>query len=166
MRFRQHALVVAVVLAVVALSAGAASASTFLKVDINDLRKMSETVIHARVAEIRSDWNAEGTMIFTEVAFEVKGRLHGRSEDLIVARVPGGTVGDYTIEMFGAPRFDQDEEVVVFIGRWNDGTPMVAGYEAGVSRIQRDPLGNAILKGGQADGMPLSELARQLRQSR
>jgi len=41
---------------------------------------------------------------------------------------------------------------------------MVAGYFQGVSEVHRDKLGNAFLRGGVADGLPMSELARQLRQ--
>ena len=39
---------------------------------------------------------------------------------------------------------------------------MVAGYAEGLSTVVRDPAGNAILRGGLADGMPVSELAKTL----
>jgi predicted protein tyrosine phosphatase len=68
--------------------------------------------------------------------------------------------------MGGAPRFTKGEEIVAFIGRWKDGTPMVAGYAEGISRVRKDNLGHVMLQGGLADGLPVSELARQLRQSR
>ncbi len=64
MRFRHHVVMFVLGLAVI-LAAAPALASTFLKVDIQDLRKMSEAVIHGKVVEVRSAWNTEGTMIFT-----------------------------------------------------------------------------------------------------
>lgn len=165
MRFRHH--VVAFVLGLVAvLAAVPATASTFLKVDIHDLKGMSEAVIHGKVVEVRSAWNTDGTMIFTEAAIEVKGRLHGKSDDLVIVRTVGGTVDGYTVEMGGAPRFTEGEEIVAFLGRWHDGAPMVAGYAEGISRVRKDNLGQLVLMGGLADGLPVSELARQLRQSR
>jgi predicted protein tyrosine phosphatase len=156
----------ALAVAVSILAAGSALASTFLKVDIQDLKKMSEAVVQARVVEVRSYWNADQTMIFTEAALEVKGRLHGKADDLLVVRTVGGTVDDYTVDMGGAPRFAVGDEIVAFIGRWDDGEPMVAGYAAGMSRVRKDSIGQLVLEGGVADGLPVSELARQLRQSR
>jgi hypothetical protein len=141
------------------------AASTFLKVDIPTLKTMSESVVHARVVDVRSAWNDEGSAVFTYVTLEVKGRLHGAADNQIVVRVPGGTVGDFTSEMEGAPQFHKGEQVVAFIARWHDGVPMVAGYAQGLSRVNQDRLGNEILEGGVADGMPVLELGRQLGRS-
>lgn len=141
------------------------AASTFLQVDIPTLKKMSESVVHANVVDVRSAWNPEGSAIFTFVTLEVKGRLHGSAESQIVVRVPGGTVGDFTSEMEGAPQFRKGDQIVAFIGRWSDGVAMVAGYAQGLSKVNQDRLGNLILEGGLADGMPLSELGRVLARS-
>lgn len=138
------------------------AASTFLKVDIPTLKRMSESVVHASVVDVRSAWNDEGSAIFTYVTLEVRGRLHGTSSNQIVVRVPGGTVGDFTSEMEGAPQFQQGDEIVAFIGRWHDGVPMVAGYAQGLSKVSHDRLGNKVLGGGLADGLPMTELSRQL----
>jgi hypothetical protein len=151
----------AFLLACVSLTA----ASTFLKVDIPTLKKMSESVVQANVLDVRSAWNDEGTAIFTYVTLEVKGRLHGTSDNQLVVRVPGGTVGNFTTEMEGAPRFEEGDEVVAFIARWYDGVPMVAGYAEGLSKVNRDRLGNRFLVGGIADGLPMSELSKQLARS-
>lgn len=149
------------------LMAGAtiAAASTFLKVDIPTLKRMSESVIQARVTNVQSAWNEEGSAIFTFVTLQVTGRLHGTSADELVVRVPGGTVGDFTSEMEGAPRFQEGDEVVAFIARWYDGVPMVAGYAEGLSKVNRDARGNLILRGGLADGMPITDLGRTLARS-
>src|SRR5262245_19703580 len=155
-------------LALVALiTAGAtlAAGSTFLKVDIPTLKKMSESVVHAKVVDMRSEWNGDGSMIFTYVTLEVKGRLHGKAPNELVVRVPGGTVDGFASEMEAAWVFQEGGEVVAFIGLWDDGVAMVAGYEQGLSKVNRDSVGNMVLKGGRADGMPISELAKQLGRS-
>jgi hypothetical protein len=141
------------------------AASTFLKVDVPTLKKMSESVVHARVVDVQSSWNDEGSAVFTYVTLEVKGRLHGKADNQIVVRVPGGTVGDFTSEMEGAPQFHKGDQIVAFIARWYDGVPMVAGYAQGLSKVNQDRLGNEILEGGAADGMPILELGRQLNRS-
>lgn len=163
---RRRKLAAPALLAVIAIAGvSIAAASTFLKVDIPTLKKMSESVVHAKVVDVRSAWNDEGSAIFTFVTLDVKGRLHGAAADQMVVRVPGGTVGDFTSEMEGAPRFHKNDEVVAFIARWDDGVPMVAGYAEGLSKVKHDQLGNLMLEGGLADGMPMSDLARQLGRS-
>jgi hypothetical protein len=151
--------------AVLATAVSTAAASTFLQVDLPTLKGMSESVVHAKVVDVRSEWNAEGSAIFTYVTLDVKGRLHGTAANQLVVRVPGGTVGDFTSEMEGAPQFHRGDNVVAFIARWRDGVPMVAGYAQGLSKVSEDGLGNSILEGGIADGMPLPELGRQLGKS-
>jgi hypothetical protein len=150
-----------------AISGGSSLAlgSTFLKVDIPTLRAMSEAVVKAHVVDVRSSWNDEGTAIFTYVTLEVKGRLSGRTDNQLIVRVPGGTVGNFTSVMEGAPEFTVGDDVVAFIARWDDGVPMIAGYAEGVSRVKQDGIGNAILHGGLANGMPISELSKQLGRS-
>ena len=151
--------------AVIAGASTLAFGSTFLKVDIPTLRKMSEAVVKARVVEVRSSWNAEGSAIFTYATLEVKGRLTGQAEDQLVVRIPGGTVGNFTSIMEGAPELTVGDDVVAFIARWDDGAPMIAGYAQGVSKLKTDAVGNALLHGGLADGMPISELTKQLGRS-
>ena len=160
---RSRSLAAGLVLTALFVGAGTiAVGSTFLKVDIPTLNRMSESVIHARVVDVESAWNAEGSMIFTHVTLQVIGRLRGAGEDRIVVRVPGGTVGDFTSEMEGAPQFQRGDEIVAFIARWKDGVPMVAGYAEGLSLVSPDVAGNAMLHGGLADGLPMAELARQV----
>jgi hypothetical protein len=166
MRFRHLAVLSGLALvALIVAGGGSGVASTFLKVDIPTLKKMSESVVHAKVVDVQSAWNDEGSAIFTLVTLDVKGRLHGTAADQMVVRVPGGTVGDFTSEMEGTPKFRKGDEVVAFIARWHDGVAMVAGYAEGLSKVKHDQLGNLLLEGGLADGMPMSDLARQLGRS-
>jgi hypothetical protein len=156
MRFGRGTVSALACAAVLVAGSSLALASTFLKVDIPTLRAMSEAVVKAHVVDVRSAWNDEGTAIFTYVTLDVKGRLFGRSDNQLVVRVPGGTVGNFS---------SVSDDVVAFIARWDDGVPMIAGYAEGVSRVQVDGVGNAILHGGLANGMPVSELTKQLGRS-
>ena len=147
-------------LTVAVLATSNALGSTFVKVDVPTLNRTSEAVVHARVADVRSAWNDEHTMIFTFVTLEVLGRLRGEAVPGLVVRVPGGTVDGFSGVMEGAPTFRAGEEVVAFIARWRDGFPMVAGYEQGLSRVELDAYGSQRLRGGVADGIALSNFAR------
>jgi hypothetical protein len=122
-------------------------------------------VIHARVADVRSAWNADRTMIFTHATLDVVRTLQGRADARIMVRIPGGTVDGFTAEMIGAPVVRTGEEIVAFIARWDDGEPMIAGYAQGVSRVARDRAGNLVLRGGLGDGLLMIDFARGLGQS-
>ena len=138
-----------------------AKSSTFVKMGISTLRGRSESVVQAQVARMRSE-RIGGGMIFTYVTLNVTRTLHGKSATELVVKVPGGTVDGYTIRMEGAPEFQRGSTVVAFIGRWDDGSPMVAGYSQGLSKVTRDALGNQTLQGGVGHGLTVAGLARQL----
>jgi hypothetical protein len=120
-------------------------------------------VIQARVVEMRSDWNPEHTYIFTQVTLKVLRSLSGDVAGTVTVRVPGGTVDGFTVQMHGAPEFALNQNVVVFLDRWDDGVPMVNGYFQGLARVEPDLAGNPVLRGGVADGLPLTELERRVR---
>ena len=143
-----------------------ASATTFLKADVPTLARASTSIVQARVESTQSSWNADHSMIFTEVTLDVVQTLRGTPASGVVVRVPGGTVDGYTIRMEGAPEFQEGSEVVAFIGSWDDGAAKVVGYSQGLSRVVRDELGNLILQGGSADGVPLGQLVKELAQAR
>ncbi len=137
-------------------------ATVILEADVSALAQESESVVHARVVDIRSDWNDEQTMIFTHVTLDVVRTLRGQHQNQVVVRVPGGSVDGFTVDMPGAPRFSKGN-VVVFLGSWDDGIARVVGYFQGLSQVVPDRLGNLRLQGGSANGLSLPQLAKRVR---
>lgn len=148
--------------ALLAAGVTGAGASTFLKQDVGDLIRSSQGVVHAQVTEVRSEWNADHTFIFSYVTLEVKRALQGPKHAYETVRVPGGVVDGYRVVMEGAPDFKVGDNVVVFLGAWDDGALMVEGYYQGLSKVDRDAIGNEMLKGGSANGLSIAQLARQI----
>ncbi len=142
-------------------ASGPVLATTILKADIPTLRNMSQSVVQARVADMRAVAGDRG-MIFTEVTLNVIRNLHGEQSQQLVVRVPGGTLNGRTVKMEGAPEFQRGSQVVAFIGTWDDGVPRVVGYAQGVSVVARDSIGNENLQGGTADGLTVAGLVREL----
>lgn len=162
---RTHLRRIPSVLAIAALlAAGAtgAGASTFVKQSVGQLIQSSHGIVHARVTDVRSEWTADHTYVFTYVTLEVKRALAGTKHAYETVRVPGGTVGDFHAVMEGAPEFQVGDNVVVFLGAWDDGAQMVEGYYQGLSKVDRDAAGNEMLKGGSAHGLSMAQLARQI----
>lgn len=143
-----------------------ATASTFVRLELPDLvRESDKGIVAGRVTDLRSFWNPDRTMIWTEATVFVTEDLTGggAAGRTLVFRVPGGVVDGYRIQMEGAPAFQRGDEMVVFATGWPDGSLMVQGYFQGVSSIRLGPHGEEVLVGGRADGMPLAELRRAVR---
>jgi len=139
-----------------------AAATVLLEQDVETLGRASETVVHARVIDIASRWNQTRTMIETDVTLDVIRDLRGTSRRHPVIVVPGGWVDGYRQVLDGAPEFDLNEEVVVFVRRDAAGRARVAGLAQGLSRVTRDEGNNLVLEGGAAAGLRLDELERRL----
>lgn len=137
-------------------------ASVFTRETFESLSRRSEAVVHAKVTDIDSQWNQARSMIFTRVTLQVIDVIQGHAGRRIVLRLPGGTVGDDIIKGIGLPEFAPGEEVVVFVARWRDGVPMIAGYSEGVSRVEPEGNEPKTLRGGVADGMTVSDVAGRL----
>ncbi|HKQ97074.1 MAG TPA: hypothetical protein VJV75_04290 [Candidatus Polarisedimenticolia bacterium] len=163
MRTHRRRIIPALAVAALLLAgATGAGASTFLKQNVSDLIRSSQGVVHARVTEVRAEWNADHTFIFSYVTLEVKRTLAGTKRAYETVRVPGGVVDGYRVVMEGAPSFEVGDNVVVFIGAWDDGALMVEGYYQGMSKVDRDAAGNEMLKGGSAHGLSMAQLAKQI----
>lgn len=141
-----------------------ASSTVFLETTLDELIQDSEAIVQARVTDIQSEWFETGNVIVSYVTLDVTRTLRGNVDDQIVVRVPGGTVDGFTIRMEGAPRFLPNQNVVVFLGHWPNGDIKVNGYEMGKSHVELDQAKNEVLRGGLANGQPLSALAERVRQ--
>ena len=159
---RRRILPALAVAALLAAGATGAGASTFLKQSVGDLIQSSRGIVHAQVTDIRAEWNADHTFIFSYVTLEVKRALLGTKHAYETVRVPGGIVDGYRVVMEGAPDFKTGDNVVVFLGAWDDGALMVEGYYQGLSKVDRDAAGNEMLKGGSAHGLSMAQLAKQI----
>ena len=101
----------------------------------NDLANQSDVVAVGRVAAIRAEWNADKSRILTRVTLSVSEFLKGGDEQAISILTPGGEIGEVGELYFGAPRFAQDEEVVVFVKRGPNRAYTVTGGAQGKAGI-------------------------------
>ena len=95
------------------------SLSSFAQKDssvINRLSKKADVILIGKVNQKESSWNASNTRIYTMTTVEVdeylKGMGNGNSIEIIT---PGGEVGDVGELYTHMPRFEDNEEVLVFL---------------------------------------------------
>ncbi len=131
-------------LALAALVAAPAAASTFIALSVDELVRDAEAVVQGRIVEVGSFWNAEHTAILTEATLEVEDTVVGAAPAYLTLRTFGGRVGKLVIEAHGFPRFVLGERVLVFLEPEQDGAHKVLGYLQGQYRIRPDAKGQAI----------------------
>lgn len=105
-------------LTLTALAAIPAGATTLIRESLKDLTDSNALIVHGRVMDIHSYWNAEHTMIMTDVRVRPSQVLKG---DRVVRDVTftllGGTVGDITTLIIGGPELVPGSEYVLFLNR-------------------------------------------------
>lgn len=83
---------------------------------IKNLSENSDIILEGKVIQKKSNWNENKTRIFTEVTLQVDEYLKGNKVNKsIVVTTPGGEVGEVGELYTHMPRFNDDENVLVFV---------------------------------------------------
>jgi hypothetical protein len=121
-------------LSVAAIPSGA---STFLKMSQKDLVRGSAAVIQGQVLKVSSFWEPTGRIVVTEALVRVEEKIYGEAPSVVVVRTFGGTVGDFTVEAHGFPKFRANDRVLLYLEAEKDGATRVAGYQQGQFHVVR-----------------------------
>lgn len=95
--------------------AAPASATTLVRRGLEALTAGNDAVVHARVLEVHSYWNADHTLILTDVRAQPLQALKGDPAGEVVMTLLGGTVGETTLLIIGAPELRPGAEYVLFL---------------------------------------------------
>lgn len=126
-----------------------AEATTVKAFDTPALVRASDLVLRARVGQSTSLWNTSRTRIYTdsrlrplEVLFDAVGgsRSPRKPSGIIKVRQLGGRVGDTRMRVSGTARFQEGDEVVVFLRR-HDGFYTLVGMAQGCVTIKKTSTG-------------------------
>ena len=109
------------------LVASPVDSSTTLELGIADLAERAERVVYARVVDSES-W--KDGIAWTRVRLEVLEDWKGEGPERLELVQPGGFTGDFGTLVFGMPRFEQDEEVALFLVE-DEGGQRVLGLSQG-----------------------------------
>ncbi|HME88766.1 MAG TPA: hypothetical protein VKE30_06095 [Chthoniobacterales bacterium] len=110
---------------------------------------------------MRSVWEGEGAQrhIDTYVTFQIGNALKGNPGGSYTIRVLGGTVGEDTMEVTCAPKFQVGESQVLFVEHNNEQFVPLVGIFHGQMRIERDQqTGREFI--ATHDGNPLGDLSQ------
>lgn len=119
-----------------------ASATTMLRVELDELTRSSELVVRGKVERTESHWSQDGMRIFTEVEIAVEEAFKGKKPGRLLVHQPGGVVDDIGQKVSGLATFERGEEVVLFLTRRGNGY-QVTGLGQGKFRVERSTDGKA-----------------------
>jgi hypothetical protein len=112
-----------------------ARATVLIGADVGELARDARAIARGRVAAVQGQWTADHRTIETIVTLDVESYLKGALGRTVQFRVPGGALGRFRSVVVGAPAFQVDERVVVFLGATGPSVAYVLGLSQGVFRV-------------------------------
>ncbi|RJR29502.1 MAG: hypothetical protein C4574_03495 [Candidatus Latescibacterota bacterium] len=156
---RTISLCVSVFLALAIVSV-ALHATQLMRMTARDLGAESSLVVRGSVSEVRSDWNATHTKIFTETTIKVAETFKGSGAPLIRVVQIGGVAGTVRMTAHGALQWRPGEEVLLFLELGRGGAYRVTGFSQGKLAVERDPVtGEAFIAQSQTETGPVIRIA-------
>ena len=117
--------------------------SAFAQLTSSEFKSMSESadlIITGKVTQQNSNWNENKTRIYTTATIQVEESIKGNSQSLVEVRYPGGEVGDVGELYTHMPKFENNEEVLVFLMKDEKSTSYkVLNGEDGKINVLTDP---------------------------
>ena len=186
MRLSPHVARITLALVLTVLAALPAGATTLIRQGLDKLTAENELVVYGRVLDIHSYWNAEHSMIMTDVRVRASQVLKGdRTAREITFSLLGGTVGDITTLIIGGPELVPGSDYILFLNREQlQGSRQVltvrdlaqgafeladfgAGrrvYSQGLAHVLLPDAGGISAPPGGTDGLTLDDMLSRIRQ--
>ena len=129
------------------------------RMTVEQMMESSDAVIHGTIARTWSAWDSSHEFIWTHYELHLTESMLGDRLDKVVISEPGGTVGNESMEIVGAPRYRIGEEVVLLTARTPIGYLRTSGWGQGRFDVVADPrTGAKVVRSGLA-GIELVEPA-------
>ena len=148
------------VLSALFLTALSARATTVIPPTFDQLVSDAEFIFQSNVTGVRSQWIGEGgqRQIVTYVTFKVEDAVKGSPGASYTIRMLGGTVGDITMAISDAPKFQVGDRDILFVE--NNGTQFIplVGIMHGRFHIERDQSGQEVVTTN--EGEPVKDVAQ------
>jgi len=109
--------------------------------EVESMSKNADLIITGKVTQQNSSWNENQTRIYTQATIQVEEYLKGSNNSgSVIVSYPGGEVGEVGELYSHMPRFEDNEEVLVFLKKDDKSTNYkVFNGEEGKINIITDP---------------------------
>lgn len=127
-------------------------ATVLIPVDLAELAHDASLIARGHVVAAEARWTQGRRGIETVVTLETESVLKGSATGVVHFAVPGGTLGRYRNVVMGAPRFEEGQHVLVFLGATGPEVPHLLGLSQGVYRVGMSAAGQPVV--APMPGMP------------
>jgi len=119
MRKRRNIWLFGCMLVLVACGSANSVKAQLVEVSTAQLATEAQAIVRGEVSAIRSEWNADRNYIWSFVTLSVSQSLKGEdvSGQDIEIKIPGGVVDEIAQVSSDQVKFEEGEEVVVFLGQ-------------------------------------------------
>jgi len=121
---------------------GVARAAVVLPLTVEELARRADAVVRGVAGETRPIRSADGRQIHTVTTIEVDLALKGGPPLTLEVLTPGGTWGDLSQTVTGAPSFRQGERVILFLRSLGPRRFRVEGLALGKFEVVTDAQGD------------------------
>ena len=155
---RTRIVIVAAMTAILAIGCADVSASRVVHMSARQMADNSVLVVTGRVSGVESYWNEKNTKIFTKTTITIDETFKGDRRARIELIQLGGIVGNIKVNVEGALKWTEDEEVLLFLEPYDAGTYQVSGLSQGKFLVERDPdTGERYVSRAALEGVELLE---------
>ena len=120
-------------------------ATVLVPTDLGELAREAQVIARGEVVAVESRWTEDRRTIETVVTLAPENYLKGQMGQILLFRVPGGTLGRLRNLVMGAPQFVAGQRVIVFLGTDGPRVPHVLGLNQGVYRVDLSASGAALV---------------------
>src|ERR1044072_2489673 len=115
------------------------TATTAVLLSDDQLIATSRVILLGEVQSVKAQWDLNHENINTYVKVKISQTLKGRLQnDAIVFKQLGGTVGEDSTVIFGAPEYEAGQRVLLFLDTTHEGTLRVAQLFQGKYDVTSD----------------------------
>jgi hypothetical protein len=135
----KNRLIFVMALAAAMAAAGVARASTMVRLSLSQLTQASSDIVEGHVVSQQAAWTPDHTSVVTVATVAVDQVIKGPARSEVLVTQPGGTVGNFHLQVAGAAQFLDGSRYLLFLepaAGTDDRIPV--GMVQGVCRIYHD----------------------------
>jgi hypothetical protein len=126
------------------LLSSCAIAATLEKLTVDQMAQQSTLIVRGRITGCAGE--ARNSVIYTRCSVAVSETWKGSARSQVDFIVPGGRVRTLSQTFTGTPRFNADEQYVLFLWVGRSGTPQIIGLSQGVFDVSVKPTGETSVR--------------------
>lgn len=137
------------------------SAATLEKLTLDQMALQATTIVRGRVTGCAGE--ARGSVIYTRCAVAVTETWKGAARSKVEFIIPGGRVRSASQTFTGTPKFNANDQLVLFLWAGRSGVLQIIGLSQGIFDVTLSPKRGASVRREASSEVMLDSSGRQVR---